>query len=151
MVVMERFRRPIRPAWPAGLMIGLTLLSGCTVWRAAPLQSDPLRAVRGKGEIRLTLSDYRQVNVWGAFIAGDSLRGYGREMDAAGVGIVFERPRVRSEYPVSFALKDIRRLERHEIDTGRTVALGIGVAAVAAAAIALAVNMTSFSIGTGAW
>lgn len=95
----------------------VALVVGCRSWRAEalPAPGSPPRAVRGP--VRATRVDGTRVELTGARIAGDTLRGERRTahgLDAPGAA-------------VTIPLDSVRGLERRRVSIARTVGLYFGV------------------------
>jgi hypothetical protein len=101
------------------------LATACTSWQA---QTAPVPKVveksasKGESTIRVELTSGRRYEIYAARIEGDSL--IGRNTPTAMV----------ESQRIAVATSDIKRIERHTINTGRTL---IAVVAITAAVIAI--------------
>ena len=110
------------------LVIALLVGAGqaCTSWRARPPTPDAFLASDSL-VVRVTLTDSTQLDLEGAHIAQDSLRG----MDT------------QSQLPVTVPLSDVELIQTRHLDAAKTVTLvlGVGLATLIVFFIALAQSL----------
>jgi hypothetical protein len=123
---MKPFRQPGILTRVTAMLCILAYLSGCTTWRAQPLEPERFPAGKQRGAIvRVALADGRRIAVADPWIEHDSLL-----WSHSGVADSLNRTGVR--------LADVTAAKVQSVDAGRTTllvtAIGVTVATVVAVA-----------------
>jgi len=105
-------RKPHESVRTVTLLVAGTIASACTAWHTTSLQPQKFSAEQSFEQVRLTLTDGRQLTAGHPVMVGDSLVWMVRSGESA-------RDSTRSAVLVS----GIRRIKVHEVDTGLTIAL----------------------------
>jgi hypothetical protein len=120
---MDRFRGPIRQAWVTGLMIGLVMLAGCSVYqpRLAPIGDNT--SFKHNAHVQVTLTDGTQVKLRRAYAARGTLWGYTRQTVPPGSVHPVAQPLDPDGELVGWPISAVRLIETRQPSPARTVGL----------------------------
>jgi hypothetical protein len=129
----------VRRVVASGLSVALLLqVSGCTGWSTQQQPPAQLLAEKSYTKLRVTRINDKRVEVYSPRIVDDTLVGY-RSLPVEG--------KEGEAKPVSIALADIKSVEVHKVQTGKTVLLVIGIGLTVALIVAAA--SADYGIGSG--
>ena len=117
------------------LLVACTFSSACTAWHTTSLQPQRFSAEKSPEQARLTFSDGSRMTARHPVLVGDSLVWAQRTAEA---------PRDPARRAVLAG--DIRKVEVHEVDAGRTIGLVVVVVGGVAFAIKAIVDHIAQSI-----
>jgi hypothetical protein len=112
------------------LVVALGFAQACTTWRTMPLTPESFPHRDSLRVVRVTRADGTRLQLQYAQITPDSLRGV----------------EIRAEAPSIVPLSDVKRVQTHHFDAGKTIGLllGLGLAVSAAILIAVAHSFGSY-------